>query len=60
MMLHGSLLDVHGVGTLLLGPSGIGKSENALGLLSRGHCLVADDVLEVRRCAASMNACDRR
>lgn len=49
MMLHGSLLDVHGVGTLLLGPSGIGKSECALELLSRGHRLVADDVLEVRR-----------
>ena len=48
MMLHGSLLDVHGVGTLLLGPSGIGKSECALELLSRGHRLVADDVLEVR------------
>jgi HPr kinase/phosphorylase len=48
-MLHGSLLDVHGVGTLLLGPSGIGKSECALELLSRGHRLVADDVLDVRR-----------
>ncbi len=42
MMLHGSLLDVHGVGTLLLGPSGIGKSECALELLSRGHRLVAE------------------
>jgi len=48
MMLHGSLLDVHGVGTLLLGPSGIGKSECALELLSRGHRLVADDVVELR------------
>jgi HPr kinase/phosphorylase len=48
MTLHGSLLDVHGVGTLLLGPSGIGKSECALELLSRGHRLVADDVIEVR------------
>ena len=48
MTLHGSLLDVHGVGTLLLGPSGIVKSECALELLSRGHRLVADDVLEIR------------
>jgi HPr kinase/phosphorylase len=48
MTLHGSLLDVHGVGTLILGPSGIGKSECALELLSRGHRLVADDVLEIR------------
>jgi HPr kinase/phosphorylase len=49
MTLHGSLLDVHGVGTLLLGPSGIGKSECALELLSRGHRLVGDDVLELER-----------
>jgi HPr kinase/phosphorylase len=49
MMLHGSLLDVHGVGTLLKGPSGIGKSECALELLQRGHRLVADDALEVVR-----------
>jgi len=48
MTLHGSLLDVHGVGTLLLGPSGIGKSECALELLSRGHRLIADDVVVVR------------
>jgi HPr kinase/phosphorylase len=51
MMLHGSLLDVLGVGTLLLGPSGIGKSECALELLSRGSRLVADDAVEIRRCA---------
>lgn len=49
MTVHGSLLDVHGVGALLLGPSGIGKSECALELLSRGHRLVADDVVELRR-----------
>jgi HPr kinase/phosphorylase len=47
MTIHGSLLDVYGVGTVLLGPSGIGKSECALELLSRGHRLVADDVLEL-------------
>ena len=46
-MLHGALLDVHGVGVLLLGPSGVGKSECALELVSRGHRLVADDVVEL-------------
>ncbi len=40
---HGVLIDVHGIGTLLLGPSGIGKSECALFLVERGHRLVADD-----------------
>ncbi len=44
---HGALLDVHGVGTALLGPSGVGKSECALELLGRGHRLVADDVIEL-------------
>ncbi len=45
--LHGALLDVHGVGVLLLGSSGVGKSECALELVSRGHRLVADDVVEL-------------
>ena len=45
--LHGALLEVHGVGVLLLGPSGIGKSECALELVARGHRLVADDVVEI-------------
>jgi HPr kinase/phosphorylase len=49
MRVHGALLDVHGVGILLLGPSGIGKSECALELVSRGHRLVADDVVELER-----------
>lgn len=48
MSIHGALLDVHGVGILLLGPSGIGKSECALELVGRGHRLVADDVVELR------------
>jgi HPr kinase/phosphorylase len=51
MMIHGALLDVHGVGILLLGPSGIGKSECALELVSRGHRLVADDVVELQAAA---------
>jgi HPr kinase/phosphorylase len=40
---HGVLVEVHGIGTLLLGPSGIGKSECALFLVQRGHRLIADD-----------------
>jgi HPr kinase/phosphorylase len=47
--LHGDLMEVAGVGILILGRSGIGKSEAALDLLARGHRLVADDVVEVRR-----------
>jgi HPr kinase/phosphorylase len=47
--LHGVLVDVYGMGVLLLGDSGIGKSECALDLISRGHRLVADDVVEIRR-----------
>lgn len=45
---HGVLVDVLGVGVLLLGKSGIGKSECALDLVLRGHRLVADDVVKVR------------
>ncbi len=47
--MHGVLLDVFGVGILLLGKSGIGKSEIALDLIMRGHRLVADDIVDVRR-----------
>ena len=45
---HGVLVDVLGVGVLLLGKSGIGKSECALDLVLRGHRLVADDIIKVR------------
>jgi len=45
---HGVLIDVLGVGILLLGKSGIGKSEAALDLVLRGHRLVADDIVEIR------------
>src|ERR1044071_3352965 len=47
--MHGVLLDVLGIGVLLLGKSGIGKSETALDLVVRGHRLVADDVIKIRR-----------
>ena len=45
LTLHGSLVDVYGIGLLLTGPAGIGKSEVALDLVERGHRLVADDVV---------------
>lgn len=47
--LHGSLADVYGVGLLFVGRSGVGKSECVLDLVERGHRLVADDVVRVRR-----------
>ncbi|MBE84387.1 MAG: HPr(Ser) kinase/phosphatase [Gemmatimonadetes bacterium] len=47
--LHGSLVDVYGIGLLLMGRSGIGKSEIALDLVERGHRLVADDVVLLSR-----------
>ena len=46
---HGTLMDLLGLGVLILGESGIGKSECALDLIARGHRLVADDVVDVRR-----------
>lgn len=49
--LHGVMLDVLGVGVMITGDSGVGKSELALELISRGHGLVADDVVELRRIA---------
>ena len=45
---HGVLVEVYGIGILITGHSGIGKSETALELVERGHRLVADDVIEVR------------
>ncbi len=44
---HGTLVEVHGVGVLIRGPSGIGKSETALELVTRGHRLIADDVVRL-------------
>jgi HPr kinase/phosphorylase len=46
---HGVLLDLYGLGVLIEGKSGVGKSECALDLIMRGHQLVADDIVEVRR-----------
>jgi HPr kinase/phosphorylase len=48
-IVHGSFVDVYGIGLLLIGPSGIGKSEIALDLVERGHRLVADDVVMITR-----------
>lgn len=49
MSLHGVLVDVYGEGVLIAGESGIGKSETALELIKRGHRLVADDVVEIKK-----------
>ena len=49
---HGVFMDVLGLGVLMTGESGVGKSELALELISRGHGLVADDVVEISRIAA--------
>jgi HPr kinase/phosphorylase len=46
--LHGSMVDIRGIGVVIQGESGIGKSEAVLGLLERGHSLVADDVTLLR------------
>ena len=47
--IHGVLVDVYGVGVLITGESGIGKSETAIELIKRGHRLVSDDAVELRR-----------
>ncbi|MGM9614856.1 MAG: HPr(Ser) kinase/phosphatase [Oscillospiraceae bacterium] len=47
--IHGVLVEVHGEGMLITGDSGIGKSETALELIKRGHRLIADDAVEIRR-----------
>jgi len=49
LSIHGVLLDIYGVGVLLLGDSGVGKSECALDLIVRGHRLVSDDIVEIKR-----------
>lgn len=47
--IHGVLVDIYGVGVLIIGQSGVGKSETALELVKRGHRLVADDNVEIRQ-----------
>ncbi len=53
-LLHGVLVEVFGIGVLITGESGVGKSETALELIERGHRLVADDVVEIRRVSGNI------
>lgn len=50
---HGILIDIYGEGVLIMGESGIGKSETALELIRRGHRLVADDAVEIKKTSAN-------
>jgi len=52
--LHSVLMDVFGLGVLIVGESGVGKSECALDLIDRGHRLVSDDVVEIKRMADAL------
>jgi len=52
--IHGVLVDVYGEGVLIIGESGIGKSEAALELIKRGHRLVSDDVVEIKKIGEDM------
>lgn len=47
--IHGTLMDIFGVGVLITGPSGIGKSESSLELISKGHRLIGDDYINLRK-----------
>jgi len=58
--IHGTLVDVYGVGLLFVGDSGIGKSETALDLVERGHRLVADDMVLVQKRASDVLLGTRR
>jgi HPr kinase/phosphorylase len=51
---HGVLVEVFGIGVLLEGESGVGKSETALSLIERGHRLIADDAVEIRRVSGNI------
>lgn len=51
---HGVLVDIYGIGVLITGQSGVGKSETALALIKRGHQLVADDCVEIREVEENM------
>jgi len=52
--IHGVLVEIYGEGVLLMGDSGIGKSETALELIKRGHRLIADDAVQIKRIGNSM------
>lgn len=52
--IHGVLVDIYGIGILISGSSGIGKSETALELVKRGHRLIADDAVEIRQSAPNV------
>jgi HPr kinase/phosphorylase len=52
--IHGVLVDIYGIGVLILGKSGVGKSETALELIKKGHRLVADDCVEIRQEAENL------
>ncbi len=52
-ILHGTLVEIYNMGVLILGESGTGKSETALELIRRGHCLVCDDVVTLRKISNS-------
>ena len=51
---HGVLMEVYGEGVLIMGESGIGKSETAIELLKRGHRLIADDAVEIKKLSGSL------
>jgi HPr kinase/phosphorylase len=55
--LHGCMVDVRGIGVLIMGKSGSGKSETAIGLIERGASLVADDMVRVRFAGGDLIAC---
>ena len=57
---HGVLVEVYGEGLLLIGDSGIGKSETALELIKRGHRLIADDAVEVKRTSRDISSAAHR
>lgn len=52
--MHGVLVDIYGIGILIIGESGIGKSETAVELVKRGHRLVADDAVEIKQAAENI------
>lgn len=57
MTLHGVLLEIYGIGVLIVGESGIGKSECALDLITRGHSLVSDDAVCIKKIGSRLEGC---